>query len=246
MYPRVTSGKVAVILFAGMFLLQAIPCMVYGQSLDNFVQDDFQHKINLYDFNGRPIGNQAVETKGSPLFVTKWKLGWIRLADGRFFPGVPLKLDLEKSIVHYKRADGNDIELAQGQVKELLILDTIAGVASVYQFACGFQPIDNQSQTSFYLLLDSGKVSILESMQKKMNQDKDDFSGETHREYTLYNDFYVFSGGKMARIKGNTKFFLALTSDRHDQMEDYLTKTKVSFRSIDDIRQFIHFYNGLP
>jgi hypothetical protein len=29
-------------------------------------------------------------------------------------------------------------------------------------------------------------------------------------------------------------------------MDDYLQKTKVSFKSIDDIRQFIHFYNGLP
>ncbi len=50
----------------------------------------------------------------------------------------------------------------------------------------------------------------------------------------------------MTRIKRDSRFFLELTFDKHDQMEDYLTKNKVSFRSAEDIRQFIHYYNGLP
>ena len=245
MRASVTPKRVAVILFASI-LLQTIPCIVHSQSADNFVQNDFQHRINLYDVNGHPIGGEAIETKGSPLFLTKWKLGWMRLADGRIFPGVPLKLDLQNQVVHYRRADGNDIEVEPGQVKELAILDTLAAVNVVYRFICGFPPIDNQSLTSFYLLLDSGKISLLESMRKVFKQDKDDFSGETRREYSLYSDFYVVSNGKMARIKTEPRFFVELTNDRKRQMDDYLQKTKVSFKSIDDIRQFIHFYNGLP
>jgi len=246
MYPRVISKKAPVILFAGILLLQLIPCMVHGQPPPNFAQDDFQHKINLYNVNGLPIVNEAAGTEGSPLFVTKWKLGWIRLADNRFFTGIPIELDLEKQQVHYKRADGNDIEVVPGQVKELGILDTIAGTAVVYRFACGYQPIDNQSATSFYLILDSGKVCFLESMRKAIYQEKDDFSDDSRREYKLYNDFYVFYQGKMARIKKDSKFFLELTNDKHDQMKDYLTKNKVSFRSVEDLGQFIHYYNGLP
>jgi hypothetical protein len=241
MHPRV----IPVILFAGIYLL-TIPCMVHGQPPDNFVQDDFQHKINLYNVDGHPIGGEAIETKGSPLFSTKWKPGWMRLSDGRLFPGLSLRLDLEKQVVHYRRADGTDIEVDPGQVKELMILDTLSGAGVGYRFICGFQPIDNQSQTSFYLLLDSGKVSLLESMRKVFKQDKNDFSGETHREYALYDDFYIVSNGKMARIKRDPKFFLEHTNDKQRQMEDYLQKTKVSFKSIEDIRQFIHYYNGLP
>jgi len=245
MRARATPKRVAVILFASI-LLQTIPCIVHSQSPDNFVQNDFQHKINLYDVNGRPIGGEAIETKGSPLFLTKWKLGWMRLADGRIFPGVPLKLDLQNQVVHYRRADGNDIEVEPGQVKELAILDTVAAVKVVYRFICGFPPIDNQSPTSFYLLLDSGKISLLESMRKVFKQDKDDFSGKTSREYSLYSDFYIVSNGKMTRIRREPRFFVERTNDRKRQMDDYLQKTKVSFKSIDDIRQFIQFYNGLP
>jgi len=246
MYPGFTSKKASVILFAGILLLQIIPCMAHGQGQPNFVQDDFQHKINLYDVNGLPIGNDAVETKGSPLFTVKWKLGWIRLADSRLFPGVMLRLDLEKQVVHYKRADGNDIEVEPGRVKELAILDTVDGAEVAYQFSCGYQPIGNQSETSFYLVLDSGRVSFLESLRKVMRQEKDAISGDSRREYKLYNDFYVYNQGKMSRIKKDTKFFLDLTNDKHDQMEDYLNKNKISFRSMEDIRQFIHYYNGLP
>jgi hypothetical protein len=220
--------------------------MARSQSLPNFVQDDFQHKINLYDVNGHPIVNEAVETKGSPLLLAKWKLGWVRLADGRFIPALPLKLDLQKQVVHYRRTDGTDIEVEPGQVKELTMLDTLAGVTVVYRFISGIQPIDNQSLTSFYLLLDSGKVSILESMRKVLKQEKNDISGETNSEYRLYSDFYVVSAGKMARIKRDPKFFSELTNDRQRQMNDYLQRTKISFKSIEDIRQFIHYYNGLP
>jgi len=246
MYPGVTSKKAPVILFACILLLQMRPCMVYGQAQPNFVQDDFQHRINLYDVNGHPIGNDAVETNGSPLFIVKWKLGWIRLADSRFFPGVLLRLDLEKQVVHYKRADGNDIEVEPGRVKELAILDTVDGATVVYQFSCGYQPIGNQSETSFYLVLDSGRVSFLESLRKEIRQEKDAISGDARREYKLYDAFYVYNQGKMTRIKKDTKFFLELTFDKHDQMEAYLNKNKVSFRSMEDIRQFIHYYNGLP
>lgn len=245
MYPGVTSKKVSVILLGGI-LLQMISYRVFSQPPSNFVQDDFQHKVILYDVNGRPIGNEAIETKGSPLFVTRWKLGWIRLNDGRFFPGVPLKLDLEKQIVHYKRADGNDIEVEPGVVKDLAMLDTIGGADVVYRFASGFKPIDNQSQTSFYLYLDSGRISLLESVRKVLSQDKNEFSGSVEKEYKLYSDLYVLSAGKMVRIKRDSKFFQELTSDKKGQMDDYLQKDKVSFRSIDDIRQFIHYYNGLP
>src|SRR5579871_756245 len=99
MYSRAISIKAPVILI-GILLLQAINPALYAQSMnDNFVQDDFSHRISLYDVNGHPLGTDAIETKGSPYFAVKWKLGYLRLSDGRYFPGVPLKLDLQKHVV---------------------------------------------------------------------------------------------------------------------------------------------------
>jgi len=239
------SRAIPAVLFAGIFLLTTLS-RVHGQPPANFAQDDFQHRMVLYDVDGHPIGGETIETKGSPLFLTKWKLGWMRLADNRLFPGLPLRLDLEKQIAHYMRADGTDIEVQQGMVKELVMLDTLAGTPVAYRFVTGLQPIDNQTPANFYLLLDSGRLSLLESMRKVFRQDKNEYSGETEREYKVYDDFYVLSSGKMARIRKDSRFFLELTNDKKTQMDDYLQKHKVSFRSIEDIRQFIHYYNDLP
>lgn len=246
-YAAAISKGARLILFAAVLLLPAVPWAVRAQSMnDNFVQDDFSHRINLYDVNGKPIGIDAVETNGSPFFTPKWKQGWFRLADGRTFAGMPLKLDLEKQVVHYMRADGADVEVDRGQIRELAMLDTVSGVIVAFRFLNGLQAIDNQLQTNFYLLLDSGRVCYLESMRKEFKQDKDDFSGDRHREYKLYSDFYVLLAGKLTRIKRDAKFFLDLTTDKHDQMADFLQKKKISFKSVDDIGRFISYYNGLP
>jgi len=238
-------AQVLVVLLAGIFLLGTSSCPVLGQEPPK-IDESSRGSIIMYDVNGHPIVNSAAEPKGSPLFLPTWKLGWLRLADNQFFPGVALELDLERQKVYYKRPDGSEIQVEQGQVKALAILDTIAGSIVVYQFACGFQPLDNQTETSFYLMLDSGRMTFLESMRKRFYQEKDEFGGNDTKEYRLYNDFYVFYGGKITRVKKDIKFFLELTSDKHDQMDDYLKKNKVSFKSPEDIRKFIHYYNGLP
>jgi len=238
--------KIALLIFiAGTSLLGTASCQVYGQQPPNFDQGS-GGKVNMYDVNGHPIVNPGVAIEGFPLFLPKWKLGWLRLADSRFFPGVPLELDLERQAVYYRRPDGTVIQVEPGQVRELGILDTIAGATVIYQFTCGFEPIDNQTETSFYLVLDSGRATFLESMRKRFYQEKDEFGGHDTREYRIYNDFYVFCRGKITRVKKDIKFFLELTSDKHEQMDDYLKKNKVSFKSDDDVRKFIHFYNGLP
>jgi hypothetical protein len=243
--PRSQWARVLLIFLAGIFLLGTVSCPVLGQEPPKIDQSS-SGSINLYDVNGHPIVNPAAVAEGSPLFLPKWKLGWIRLADNQFFPNVALELDLERQEVHYKRADGNVIRVEPGQVKAVALLDTIAGATVVYQFACGFQPIDNQTETSLYLVLDSGRMTFLESIRKRFYQEKDEFGGNDQHEYRTYNDFYVFYQGKITRIKKDIKFFQELTSDKHDQMADYLKKNKVSFRSEEDIRQFIHYYNGLP
>jgi hypothetical protein len=240
-----TREIILIIILAGGFLLQTATSQVHGQEPPNFVQGN-SGRMSLYDVNGHPIVNPAVETEGSPLFIPKWKVGWLRLANNQFFAGVDLELDLERQKVYYKRPDGTEIQVEPGQVKGLAITDTLAGAIVVYQFVCGFQPIDNQTETSFYLMLDTGRVTFLESMRKRFIQEKDEFGGNDTREYRIYTDFYVFSRGKITRVKKDVKFFQELTSDKHDQMEDYLKKNKVSFKSDADIRQFIHYYNGLP
>src|ERR1700722_5427482 len=203
-----SNASILAVYLAITVTLQLTPYRGHSQEPPTFVQSDANHMIAVYDVNGHPIVNGGAETEGSPLFITKWTMGWLRLADGRMFTGVSLQLDLEKQKVYYKRLDGIEIAVEQGQVHQLAMLDTIAGSTVAYQFGSGYPPIDNQSETSFYLLLDSGRVCFLESIRKRLHQEKDDFAGTNSREYKVYDDFYVYVQGKMTRVKKDSKFFL--------------------------------------
>jgi hypothetical protein len=244
MYTKANTITRLVLSFAAIVLWQGLFNPVTAQS--SIEGNNFDKTIRMYDENGRPLTNAAIDAQGTPYFLSNWKMGAIRLTDSRVFTAVPLKLDLEQQEVHYKRADGTDIDIQPGQVKQITITDTIAGILKTYQFLSGLPPIDNQTETSFYLLLDSGRVSLLESLRKKLYQEKNAYAANFVKEYRMYNDFYVVSDGKLVRIKKDLKFFQQVTSDKQAQISDYLTKNKVSFKSLDDIQRLIHYYNGLP
>jgi len=238
------AHKIGLLLFlAGSSLLQSMPYRAHAQAPPTI---DLDHKFNVYDLDGHPIVNIKSDVDGNPFFIADWKSGMIQLVDGRSFGNILVQLDLEKQTVHYKGADGNELQVESALVRQVIIRDTIPNSNSVYQFVTGLPPVDNQTATSFYLVLDTGKISFLEPIWKKFYEKKNEYSGETIREYRIYNDFYVYSGGKIVRIKRDAKFFLALTNDKTTQMENYLSSNKTSFKSEEDIRRFIHYYDGLP
>lgn len=228
----------------GFLLLQVICFPGYSQT-SPIESNNFDKTIRIYDESGHPLKNAAIEAVGTPLFLPNWKLGWIRLADNRVFTAVPLKLDLEQQEVHYKRADGTDIDVQPGQIRQMAIVDTIAGTPVLYQFLSGFEAIDNQTETSFYLVLDTGRVILLESLRKKLFQEKNAYAASFVKEYRLYNDLYIVSSGKMIRVKRDAKFFQRLTKDEQTRMDDFAEKNKITFKSEEEIRKYIDYYNGL-
>lgn len=244
MQPRSTHTTLFFFFLAGGFLLQLIPSRVHAQEPPNFVPS--YQTVNVYDVNGHALGVGSAEINGTPLFTPKWKLGLIRLVDGRTFTAVPVQVDLEKQLVYFKKPDGSAEEVQPGLVKQVIVLDTMGTTNVTFQFVSGYPPIDNQTVTNFYLLLDSGKVSFLESVRKRYYEQKNELTSEITKEYRTYEDFYVFEQGKINRIKKDQKFFLELTNDKSNQMQAFLASNKISFKSEEDIRRFLHYYNGLP
>jgi hypothetical protein len=244
MQSRSTHQTFILFILAGGILLQLIPGRAHAQEPPNFVPN--YQTVNVYNVNGHTMTSGGTDVNGTPLFTSLWKQGLIRLVDGRSFRAVPAQIDLEKQTVRYKQLDGSVQEIQPGLVSQVIILDTMGTVNVTFQFVSGYPPIDNQTMTNFYLLLDSGKVTFLESVRKRYIQEKNEYTTETNKEYRTYEDFYVFENGKMTRIKKDERFFLGLTNDKQSLMENFIKENKISFKSEESIRHFIHYYNGLP
>ncbi|HEX9509886.1 MAG TPA: hypothetical protein VF939_05355 [Puia sp.] len=229
---------------AGVLLLLLQPNAAAAQ--DAVMQNDFEHKINLYNINGKPIVNTPLDVAGTPFFLEQWKNGSIRLFNDQVFDHIPLKVDLQHQQVHFRKPDNNEYLIDAGAVKQVLLRDSTGPLPVTDTFQCGFPPIDNQNGQNFYLVLAGGKITFLESMRKSIHEEQDGFSGEIKKEFRLYDDYYFFRQGKMERIKKDKAYILNALKDKDSEIGAFLEKRKISFRSIEDIRQLIGYYNALP
>ena len=180
---------------------------------------------NVFDKDGRTFVNPAPDVSGSPFYKDEWRLGQLILNDNRKYDSIRVRLNLSSQEVHILDKNNTEIALARGYIKEVVWLSD-----SKVRFVNGFPPVDNQDANSFYGVLSAGKCWLLESIRKVVTERKDELSGENKREYSTYEDYYLFDGKAMQRVKKG-----AATIDGKP----------IKFKNIDDLKKAIDAYNAL-
>jgi len=82
-------------------------------------------------------------------------------------------------------------------------------------------------------------------LRKTVYEEKDSFSGEVRKEFRQYEDYYFLVKNNMERIKRDKEYVLAHMSDKNSQIDAFLQKNKISFKSMDDIKKLVDYYNSL-
>ena len=197
-----------------------------GYAQDGFVaQSGSALSYNVFDKDGRTFVNPAPDVSGSPFYKDEWRLGQLILNDNRKYDSIRVRLNLSSQEVHILDKNNTEIALARGYIKEVVWLSD-----SKVRFVNGFPPVDNQDANSFYGVLSAGKCWLLESIRKVVTERKDELSGENKREYSTYEDYYLFDGKAMQRVKKG-----AATIDGKP----------IKFKNIDDLKKAIDAYNAL-
>jgi hypothetical protein len=232
-------------LLAGVLFLSLLYSKAHAQQ--TVMQNDFEHKVNLYNVNGKPWENPELGTTGNPFFLPKWKYGRIRLADNNVFSSILLRLDLQRQEVHFMQADKVEMFLPTGSVREISLFDSIAGIPVSYNFECGYPAIDNLNENNFYMVVSSGRIKLLKSITKSIRQDKDALSGEVQKEYRQNEDYYFLPSGetKLTRYKKDKSYLLTIMKDKYTEVEAFMEKNKLSYKSAADIQKLVDYYNSL-
>jgi hypothetical protein len=242
MFKITKYNKAPVVITAGVLFLLSTMSNLSAQ--ETFIQNDLQHKINLYNVNGKPFLNSYVDVAGTPFFLVAWKYGKIKINDSTVFTNIQLRLNLQNQEVHFRKPDNSELVIEPGAVKQITLLDSTGKIPVSYTFQCGFPAIDNQNAKNFYQILCSGKIKLLMASRKSIYESKDVFSGEVRKEFREYDDYYFFFQDKLQRIKKEKTYVLSFMKDKNAEMEKFIDTNRISFRSSDDIKKLVDYYNS--
>lgn len=184
------------------------------------------NSYQMFDINGRTFVNPAADVEGSPYFNDEWIFGSAILQNTRY-DSVRLRLDLHTQEVHYLNRNNNELVLPKGLVKEVVWKN---GPHDSTRFQCGFPATETHDINSFYLVLSSGKCTLLHCITKSISKQKNEMSGEVRKEYAADEDYYLYDNKTMQRVKKSTAI---------------IDGKQVKFKTIDDLKTAVDRYNEL-
>jgi hypothetical protein len=198
--------------------------LVQAKAQDGFVNENGAPlSYNVFDKNGKTFVNPAPEVNGTPFLKDDWKLATLTTNTNRRYDSVKVRLNILSQEIHLLDRNNNELALAQGYIKEVLFShDKI-------HFQNGFPAVDEQDGNTFYEVLAEGKLRLLHSSRKVIVTNKDVVSGETSKEYRLYEDYYLYDGKTMQRMKKD---------------KTTINGKEIKFKSIGDLKKAVDEFNA--
>jgi len=200
-----------------------------ARAQDGFVaQSGAPLSYNVFDKDGKTFVNPAPDVAGSPFLKDDWKLATLVASTNRRYDSVKVRLNLLSQEVHFLDRNNNEMALAKGYIKEVLLPGWVPG--EQLRFQNGFPPVDEQDGNNFYEVMAEGKLWLLHSSRKIIVTLKDEVSGIVNKEYRLYEDYYIYDGKTMQRVR---------------KEKANIGGKEVKFKSIDALKKAIDQQNVL-
>jgi len=200
----------------------------------------------IIDMNGKPFrNNNYADVEGTPFLNDKWQLADLVLNNGKKLMQVRARINEVSNEVHFLSVNDEEFSTPAGLVKEIRFSDSSETPVQSSLYQSGFPPIDGMNEQNFYEVISAGKLSLLRSGTKKIEDQKSDMSGETKKVFKSYEEFYVQQAGTMKRIKKEKSAVLELMADQKDKIESYAAAQKINFKNTDSLKKLFNYYNTL-
>jgi hypothetical protein len=232
-------------LIALLICLTIASSSLYSQANNISTTSKWGQQIFLSDVNGRAFENKYADVSGSAYLYPNFKFATIVLKDGRTYNNVQARLNLVEHEVNFIASNGEQGYIGKGMVTSILFNDTTKDGVNANFFQTGFSPIDNQSAIHFYQVLVNGKISLLKSINKNIEERLNELSGEKSKEFAQRENLYVLYEGSLKRVKKDSDFFLSTMANQKEAINQYIRSNKLNFKNEEQLKKLVEFYNSL-
>ncbi len=152
----------------------------------------------MNDANGRPLFMHTdYVIEGSPFFDDTYCTASMKVRNGKKYIGIRVKVNLQENLVIYELPDGK--EMAAISPIERIDFFNCNDPQKNRTLLTGFPAIEEQTENSFYVLLDSGKVTLLKYIKVNYRDTKNYGSPNTIRVFEQKEIYYTYVAGIMMR-----------------------------------------------
>lgn len=196
----------------------------------------------IQDVQGRPVFEKSyVDVKGSPFLFNNWILGDVKLENGATHANVPLKYNIVDDILYFRAPKDSSLLEFVIPVIRFKFNEAFGGAL----FSKGFPAIENFTNQSYYQVLYDGKVKLLKKQIKTILENKPYNSATTEKSFLESNLYFALKGGEMQKLRPAKKSLLQLFTDKEAQVEDFIKKEKIDFKSDEDLAKVFKYYDSL-
>ena len=197
--------------------------------------DPFPTK-NTYGRNNLKLN----DIDGSPYLDFEYKAGTVLTVDGVLYKDIPIRYNCYDDVLEFTK-DGTAYELLP---KTKIKRAEFGGQVFTYED----MDSNDGSPKSFMQVLTEGKATLLERFRVifyEAEEAKGFADAKPARFGDLSETYYISINNAPAKKINSNKSLLEVLGDKRKEIENYVSKQKISYKKVDDLKKIIAYYNSL-
>jgi len=201
----------------------------------------------MSDANGRPMYLQTnYRSEGSPFYHDAYFLADLTSIQGKVYPKIKVKLNVQTNELLYMAPDGTEMiaALPVRRIRFLGLLNENDNTERILESATA-QPL-NTPNAAVYELVDSGHVSLLKLIRITYSDNKEFNQSSIVRNFKRKETWHLrMPDGTITKFETGKDALLTTLKDKQKEVADYIEKEGLKCRSVDDCHKVLTYYNSL-
>lgn len=195
------------------------------------------------DANGKPLfSRNYLNSEGSPDFSTEYCTATLTTND-KTYSGVKVKLNLLDNQVLFM--DDNTEKIASIPVNKIEFT-SCPNLKTPVVFRSGYAAIDEQKQSTFYQVLDSGKAGLLKYYKITYRDERPYNSAVTTRIFNREEFYYASKPDKtISKLKKSSEDVVNVLADKKALVQAFIDQNKLKCKKEEDLVKVFNYYNSI-